>query len=81
MQPDSSNRALYELAAGIERRGLAHASRILLDVIAPLGFLASQTALLARPLIPYGRWRSYLSALADEGSWATLRRILTSDTC
>jgi hypothetical protein len=76
---DRSERAalLHDLAHGIERRRLGAPARIALDVIAPLGFLAGQMALFARPLLPKARWRSYAQALEHEESWRTLRELVT----
>jgi hypothetical protein len=48
----------------------------MLDVIEPLGFLAGQIALFARPLTPFGRWREYLMALEDEEGWKILHRMV-----
>lgn len=82
MADDSPNQiAIRELAAQISARRLTAPARIMLDAIAPLSFLASQTALLARPFFPQGRWRSYLSALSDEAGWEALQRILDSTEC
>ena len=79
MDPDERSRVLQELARGIERRGLAAPARIALDVIAPLGFLAGQVALFARPLLPGDRLRSFASALEDEASWQLLRRLIDEE--
>jgi hypothetical protein len=77
MDTAQRQRLLHELAAGIARRGLAAPARLTLDVITPLGFLAGQVALFARPLLPTARWRSYAAALDDEASWRELRNLLT----
>jgi hypothetical protein len=67
---------LQDLADGIARRRLMAPARILLDLVEPLGFLASQVALFARPLTPLGRWRDYVMALEDEESWKVLHRLV-----
>jgi hypothetical protein len=67
---------LQDLADRIARRHLTALARILLDVIAPLGFLASQVALFARPLTPFERWREYLTALDDEEGWVILHDLV-----
>lgn len=67
---------LQQLADEIARRRLGTPARMLLDAIAPLGFLASQIALFARPLTPLGRWHDYVAALADEEGWSVLRGIV-----
>lgn len=67
------NTILSQLAGLIIRRKLTTPARMMLDVIAPLGFLAGQMALFARPFAPPGRWREYMSALEDAEGWATLR--------
>ncbi len=81
MDPDTRLLTLRTLAAGIERRGLAAPARILLDAVAPLGFIASQATLMARPFLPAGRWADYIRALSDETAWETLQRILNSREC
>jgi hypothetical protein len=80
---DDSDReaAIRRLAAQIRQRRLAAPARIMLAAITPLSFLASQTALLVRPLFPHGPWRSYMVALSDEASWEALQRILDSTEC
>jgi hypothetical protein len=67
---------LKELADGIARRRLTTPARIILDVIEPLGFLAGQLALFARPLTPLERWRAYLAALDDREGWKILHDIV-----
>ena len=67
---------LQELADAIARRRLTAPARIMLDLIAPLGFLASQVALFARPLAPFGRWRDYLMALEEEVGWQKLQSLV-----
>jgi hypothetical protein len=75
---DSSRRTalLQDLAAGIVRRRLVLPVSILLDLVEPLGFLASQAALFAHPFIPLGRWREYVIALEDETSWKVLQGLV-----
>ena len=68
--------ALQNLAAGIARRRLTAPARILLDLIAPLGFLASQLALFVRPFAPFGQWRDYLMALEEEAGWQKLQSLV-----
>lgn len=67
---------LRNLAAGITRRHLQAPVCLALDIIAPVGFLASQVALFVRPLTPYGRWREYVMALEDENGWNILRGLV-----
>ncbi len=76
MDPEHRMHTLQALAAGIARRRLSAPARLVLDVIEPLGFLASQIALFARPLTPFGRWREYLLALEDEDGWRILRHMV-----
>jgi hypothetical protein len=80
---DTERRAeiLKRLAAAIERRRLTAPARIALDVIAPLGFMASQVALLVRPLTPPGRWHEYVSALDDEQGWLVLQHFVDQQDC
>jgi hypothetical protein len=76
MDATERQRLLHELAQGIDRRGLTTLARITLDMIAPLGFLAGQAALFARPLLPSTYWRKYAAALADESAWRELRDLM-----
>ncbi len=68
--------ALQRLAESISRRRLSMPARILLDVIEPLGFLASQVMLFMHPFTPFQRWRMYVSALEDEQSWKVLQKLV-----
>lgn len=70
---------LEQLARAIAQRGLATPARMLLDVLAPLGFLASQMTLFARPFVPGNRWTRYVDALSDARGWEQLRNILNRD--
>jgi hypothetical protein len=69
----STERAIDALADAIARRRLVAPARLLLDMIAPVDFLASQFALFARPLAPGGRWQAYVAALSEEAGWQRLR--------
>lgn len=77
MNSDQRQQLLQNLADTIARRGLAAPTRLALDALAPVGFLASQAALFMRPLMPLGRWRDYVMALEDEASWKVLQRLIT----
>lgn len=81
MDPQTRATVLKDLAETLRRRQLDGAARLLLDVVSPLGFLASQLALFARPFTPHGRWRTYVDALTDEGSWNELRRTVDLPEC
>lgn len=70
---------LEQLADAIVQRGLAAPARMLLDILAPLGFLASQMTLFARPFVPGDRWTRYADALSDARGWEQLRDILNRD--
>ena len=76
MDFDRRTTILQNLADGIARRRLTTPARLVLDIIQPLGFLAGQIALFARPLTPFGRWREYLTALEDEDGWKILRHMV-----
>ncbi len=71
--------SLERLADAIVQRGLTAPARMLLDILAPLGFLASQMALFARPFVPGDRWMRYVDALSDARGWEQLRDILNRD--
>lgn len=81
MDADRRAEILKQLSAAIARRRLTAPARIALDVIAPLGFMASQVALLVRPLTPPGRWYEYVSALDDEQSWLVLQHFIDQQDC
>jgi hypothetical protein len=76
MNADQRATILQNLADSIARRHLSTPARIALDIVEPLGFLAGQIALFARPLMPFGRWREYLTALEDEEGWELLHRMV-----
>ncbi len=79
MNHPPDNEPLEQLAEAIVQRGLAAPARMMLDVVAPLGFLASQVALFARPFVPATRWMRYVDALSDAQGWEQLRDILNRD--
>lgn len=79
MNPEERQTALHELANRITKSGLKTPARMILDIVEPLGFIASQVALMLRPFTPQGRWRSYLTALDDEHGWSALHRIVDSN--
>lgn len=76
MDPEHRLHVLQALADGIARRHLSAPVSLVLDVVEPLGFLAGQLALFARPLTPSVRWQEYLTALEDEDGWKILRRMV-----
>ena len=76
MNPRQRRQILQDLASGIARRRLVTPACIILDVVEPLGFLASQIALFARPFTPLGRWREYVTALEDEEGWNLLHSLV-----
>lgn len=79
MNQSPHDEPLEHLAHAIAQRGLATPARMLLDVLAPLGFLASQMTLFARPFVPRDRWTRYVDALSDARGWEQLRNILNRD--
>ena len=76
MNTDQRTTIIQNLADGIARRHLSAPARFMLDIVEPLGFLAGQIAIFARPLTPFGRWREYLLALEDEEGWKILHRMV-----
>jgi len=68
--------SIEQLARAIEQRGLTTPARIMIDIIAPLGFLASQVTLFARPFIPGNRWTRTIDALCDARGWRMLHDLL-----
>ena len=72
---------LEQLASSISRHRLTAPARIALDVIAPVGFIASQVAQLVTPFAPAGRWQAYVNALDDEQSWNLLQQLVEKQDC
>jgi len=70
---------IEQLARAIAQRGLTTPARIILDIIAPLDFLASQVTLFARPFIPGNRWTRTIDALCDARGWRMLHDLLNRD--
>lgn len=64
---------IRQVADGLAARRLSGVAQLLLDIVVPVGFLASQLATFSRPLVPHGRWRSYVAAFETEASWTLLR--------
>ena len=81
MNQEQRLNAIRELAERVAQHRMATPARMFVDAVAPLGFMASQAALLIQPFFPHGRWRSYLAALTDEQGWEALQRILNSEEC
>jgi hypothetical protein len=76
MNTEQRTHILEQLAAAIARHSLTAPARIVLDVVAPVGFIASQLAQFIRPLTPAGRWHEYVNALSDEQGWLVLQRLV-----
>lgn len=72
MNNDQRTQVLQDLTDALARRRLLVPARMLLDVVTPLGVMASQVALFARPFLPRSRWRDYVAALDDEYGWKVL---------
>jgi hypothetical protein len=81
MNTEQRAHILRQLTAAITRHRLTAPARIMLDVLAPVGFIASQVAQFATPLTPQGRWRDYTSALDDELGWKLLRQLVDQQDC
>lgn len=72
---------LGEIAAGLRRRRIDGAARLVLEVVEPVAFLASQAALFVQPLTPRGRWHDYVDLMTKEANWRTLRRMVDQQEC
>lgn len=72
---------LHQIARALEQRRLLAPARIALDIVAPIGFLASQAATFIQPFFPEGRWRSYVAALSDQEGWDLLQRMVETRDC
>lgn len=81
MDEQQREQILSSLADALSRRRLLASTRLLLDVVEPISFLASQIALFARPLTPRGRWSEYVGALGDEAGWKALHQIVKRRQC
>ena len=81
MNSDERTQTLEALADRLRQRPFVGAARLLLDVVEPVDFLASQLALFAKPLTPRGRWHTYVDALCDESGWKQLRRMVDRHEC
>lgn len=67
---------IRRVADRLAEQRLSGAAQLLLDMIVPVSFLASQLAVFSRPLLPYARWRTYVSAFETEESWTLLREMV-----
>ena len=81
MDAEQRLQILEQLAGAIGRHRLAAPARMALDVIAPMGFIASQVAQLVSPLAPAGRWQVYVGALDDEQGWTLLHQLVEKQDC
>jgi hypothetical protein len=79
MENERRQQLLVELADGIRQRQLLVPVRMLLDLVTPVGVIASQTALFVQPFVPVARWRDYLTALDHEHAWNDLRQVLNDN--
>lgn len=76
MNDADETQRLQALAATLQRRNLDAAARIILDVMKPIAFLASQTAVFIQPMIPRGQWQIHVDLLCEETNWTRLRAML-----
>lgn len=81
MNTEQRTQILQRLASAIAQRRMTTPARMALDIVAPVGFIASQVAQLIRPLTPLGRWHEYVSALGDEQGWKVLQRLVDQQDC
>ena len=76
MDQSEREQRLHELVTTLSHQKLDGAARLLLDIVGPVSFLASQVALVVRPLTPRGRWHDYVDALTEEEGWNAFRRFI-----
>lgn len=81
MDAAQREQTLHTIANGIRQHRLETSARIVLEIIAPVGVIASQATLFVRPFIPVGRWADYLTAFEDAASWKQLHAALDSGDC
>ncbi|MEF3273383.1 MAG: hypothetical protein K6356_03145 [Chloroflexus sp.] len=67
---------LHQLADQIEQAGLSVPVAIVLQIIAPLDVICSQSAQALAPLTRGTRWASMVEALTTPAHWPALRDLL-----
>ncbi|NOK59720.1 MAG: hypothetical protein GFH27_549285n244 [Chloroflexi bacterium AL-W] len=81
MEKHYQEELLNTLVAFATRQRLLTPMQVLLDIVMPVGFLASQVVLFVRPFTPYGRWRDYATVLSDEEGWIVLQNLVKRQEC
>ena len=81
MNTDQRTQILRRLASAIARRRMTAPARMALDIVVPIGFIASQVAQFIRPLTPLGRWHEYVCALDEEQGWKVLQSLVDQQDC
>lgn len=81
MDKQRREQLLNVLVMSIVRQRLLTPMQVFLDVVMPVGFLASQVVLFFRPFTPYGRWRDYATALSDEEGWKMFQDLIKRHEC
>ena len=81
MNTDHREQLLSTLVVSIVRQRLLTPMQVFMDVVMPVGFLASQVVLFVRPFTPCGRWRDYATALSDEEGWRMLQDLMKRHEC
>ena len=77
---ETENLGIERLARRLRRRGFATPAMMMIDVLAPLGFVGEQMVVAFGPLLPTREWRQdvdgILVALRDQASRDLLHRLL-----
>lgn len=81
MDKQHREKLLNTLVMLIVRQRLLTPMQVFMDIVMPVGFLASQVMLFVRPFTPYGRWRDCATALSDEEGWIVLQNLIKRHEC
>jgi hypothetical protein len=76
MNEPERNASIQKVADAILRNRLEIPARIVLDVLEPISFIASQCMVFVQPLIPVARWKQYVGLFEDEASWQVLQGLV-----
>ncbi len=78
---EQQSKTLQRLAAIIRQSGMHVPVGIALDIVQPFDVLSSHVALFCKPFTMGSSFERYVLVLADEASWAELRRYLGRSEC
>ncbi len=77
---DQTDESIRWLAGELRRHGLATPAMMVIDAMAPFGFVGEQLLFALGPLLPFPAWREaahgLVTAIRDDQSRALLERLL-----